>query len=152
VRRRSAPQHPLVRRPSVLAVMGLIFLTGCARAAPERHDPPLRAMRTVHVSIKWSSFHPSRFTFPEGTTVRFVIRNEDPIEHEFILGSKRVQDYIEHTAHPDHDGSVPGQITVPPGTERTTTYRFARAGEVLLGCHLPGHYAFGMRGAVTVEL
>ena len=141
-----------MRLPFLLLVVGLVFLSACARAAPERRDAPLHATRTVHVSIKWSSFHPSRFTFPEGTTVRFVIRNEDPIEHEFILGSKRVQDHIENTAHLDHDGAVPGQITVPPGVERTTSYSFARVGRVLLGCHLPGHYAYGMRGAVTVQL
>jgi uncharacterized cupredoxin-like copper-binding protein len=108
-------------------------------------------MRTVHVSIHWSRFHPSSFAFPEGTTVRFVVRNGDPIEHEFILGSRAVQDHVEHTAHADHDGSVPGQITVPPGTVRTTTYRFGSPGTVLLGCHLPGHYAYGMRGVVSVE-
>jgi uncharacterized cupredoxin-like copper-binding protein len=144
---KSAAGHPFV-----VAVLGLVLMSGCASAAAEHGDPPLRALRTVHVSIKWSRFHPSRFAFPEGTTVRFVVRNEDPIEHEFILGSKRVQDYIDHTAHPDHDGSVPGQITVPPGEERTTTFTFPRVGRVLLGCHLPGHYAYGMRGEVTVQL
>ena len=79
-----------------------------------------------------------------------MVRNTDPIEHEFILGSKRVQDYVEHTAHASHDGSVPGQITVPPGKIRTITYTFGHSGTVLLGCHLPGHYAYGMRGTVTV--
>jgi uncharacterized cupredoxin-like copper-binding protein len=140
-----------LRRPAfALSAIALLALAGCSGAAADRRDQPLHGMRTVHVTIKWSRFHPSRLSFPDGTTVRFVIRNADPIEHEFILGSKAVQDHIEHTAHPAHDGSVPGQITVPPGTLQTTTYTFSRVGTVLLGCHLPGHYAYGMRGSVVV--
>jgi uncharacterized cupredoxin-like copper-binding protein len=133
-----------------MALLLLTLLVGCLRAEAGSHDPFLRGVRTVHVTIKWSRFNPSRFSFPDGTKVTFVVRNTDPIEHEFILGSKRVQDRIERTAHASHDGSVPGQITVPPGTVRTTTYTFGRVGSVLLGCHLPGHYAYGMRGRVTV--
>jgi uncharacterized cupredoxin-like copper-binding protein len=156
MRQRRGEDRPVIgiparRRTFAVGAIALVLLAGCARAAAQHRDPPLHGMRTVHVTIKWSRFHPAQFSFPEGTTVRFVIHNSDPIEHEFILGSKRVQDYIETTAHADHDGSVPGQITVPPGTVRNTTYTFAGVSNVLLGCHLPGHYAYGMRGFVTVE-
>jgi uncharacterized cupredoxin-like copper-binding protein len=104
----------------------------------------------VEVTLHHSRFQPGRFTVPAGTTVRFVIRNTDPIDHEFILGNRAVQRYFERTAHPEHDGSVPGQVSVPALETRTTTYTFDRPGTVLLGCHLPGHYAYGMRGKVTV--
>lgn len=30
------------------------------------------------------------------------------------------------------------------------TYTFAEAGEVLAGCHVVGHYAGGMKAAITV--
>ena len=73
---------------------------------------------TVEVTIHHSTFDPPAFTFARGTTVTFVIRNTDPIEHEFIVGDQAVQYYIEHTEHPTHDGSVPGQISIPPGTTR----------------------------------
>ena len=135
-----------MRRTAAAAGL-LLLLAGCAGA---RGSHAQANVRTVHVTIRWTSFHPSHFAFPDGTTVRFVIRNSDPIEHEFILGSKRVQDHVEHTAHLSHDGSVPGQITIPAGAVRTTTYTFGRPRTVLLGCHLPGHYAYGMRGEVAV--
>ena len=105
---------------------------------------------TVDVTIHHSHFSVAHMAFPRGTTVRFVIHNTDPIEHEFIVGSAVVQYYIEHTAHPAHEGSAPGQITVPAGTTRETTYRFGRVQPLLFGCHLPGHYAYGMRGTISV--
>jgi len=138
----------MLRARRVAAAAALVLLlAGCAASRAD----PLDGLRTVHVTIRWTRFHPSLFSFPDGTTVRFVIHNTDPIEHEFILGSKRVQDRVEHTAHLSHDGSVPGQITVPPGAVRRTTYTFGTPGTVLLGCHLPGHYAYGMRGSVLVS-
>ena len=44
----------------------------------------------------------------------------------------------------------PGEMTVPAGEIATTTYRFTEAGELIIGCHLPGHYAYGMRALVRV--
>ncbi len=125
----------------------LVPLAGCAATAQAGPPPAI----VQHVTIHWSRFHPATFDFAEGTTVRFVIHNTDPIDHEFILGSRAVQEHIERTAHPDHDGSVPGQISVPAGATVETTYTFGRPGTVLLGCHVAGHYAYGMRGKVRVS-
>ncbi len=137
-----------MRRVRLLAPFLLLLpLAACATRA-EAGAPPLLVQ---HVTIHWSRFHPATFDFPAGTTVRFVIHNTDPIDHEFILGSRAVQTYIEHTAHPDHAGSVPGQISVPAGATVQTTYTFGRPGTVLLGCHVPGHYAYGMRSRVRVS-
>jgi uncharacterized cupredoxin-like copper-binding protein len=136
-----------MRRTRLLVPLLLMLpLAGCAGRAAAGPPPVL----VQQVTIQWSRFHPSTFDFAAGTTVRFVIHNTDPIDHEFILGSRAVQDHIEHTAHPDHDGSVPGQISVPAGTTVETTYTFGRPGTVLLGCHIPGHYGYGMRGSVRV--
>ena len=106
---------------------------------------------TVDVAIRHSQFSSARYAFAPGERVRFVITNADPIDHEFIIGSAGVQYYMEHTAHPSHDGSVPGQISVPAGTTVETTYTFRKTKQPLLfGCHLPGHYRYGMRGTISV--
>jgi uncharacterized cupredoxin-like copper-binding protein len=102
---------------------------------------------TVDVTIHHSQFMPSHFSFPAGTTVRFEVRNTDPTDHEFIIGSRFVQYYMEHSAERVHD--APGQISVPAGTTRQTAYTFGSV-PVLFGCHLPGHYAYGMRGTIAV--
>lgn len=138
-------KYPNLRR-AVAAAAVLLFLgslAACVGRAEAR-------TQTVHVRLHYSHFEPAHLSFPAGTTVTFVIHNADPIAHEFILGSAKVQHRIETTAHPEHDGSVPGQITVYPGQTRRTTYTFGKPGAVLLGCHEPGHYDYGMRGAVEV--
>lgn len=85
-----------------------------------------------------------------GRTVRFVVRNLDPIDHEVIVGDQAVQDLHERGTEAHH-GTVPGEVSVPAGAEAETTYTFAEAGSVILGCHLPGHWDYGMRTRIEVE-
>lgn len=105
--------------------------------------------RTVVVTIRHSKFVPAHFAVRRRETVRFVITNTDPIDHEFILGDEAVQRRHETGTEPAH-GAVPGEVSVPPGTVAETSYTFSRAGVVLIGCHAPGHYNYGMRGRVLV--
>ncbi len=143
-----------IRRRAVVAAIGLSTLVACASAGAAGDGGGVahyvNGIRTVYVTIHYSHFSLDHMAFARGTTVRFVIHNTDPIDHEFIVGDKAVQDYIENTAHPDHDGSVPGQISVPPGATRTTTYTFSRVEPLQFACHVRGHYAYGMHGSITV--
>ena len=105
--------------------------------------------RTVELTIRHSRFVPAEVSVPAGARVRFVVRNLDPIAHELIVGDEEVQRRHEDGTEPHH-GSVPGEVSVPAGTTRTTTYEFDGPGSVPFACHLPGHWAFGMRGTVRV--
>lgn len=78
-----------------------------------------------------------------------MVRNSDPIDHEFIVGGPHIQHKHEIGTHQSH-GAIPGEISIPAGTTRATTYEFEEPGTVLVGCHLPGHYEFGMKGRITV--
>jgi uncharacterized cupredoxin-like copper-binding protein len=103
----------------------------------------------VHVKLRFSRFVPDSFEFPAGTTVTFVVENRDPIDHEFLIGDAEVQDAHEEGTEPHH-GAKPGEISVPAGETRTTTYTFEEPGKLLIGCHLPTHWDYGMRGEITV--
>jgi uncharacterized cupredoxin-like copper-binding protein len=103
----------------------------------------------VAISVHHSHFEPSAVHVRRGTTVRFVVHNTDPIDHELIVGPAAVQDRHEHGTEAHH-GDVDGEISVPAGAVRVTTYRFGSAGSVPFACHLPGHWAYGMSGVVTV--
>jgi uncharacterized cupredoxin-like copper-binding protein len=105
--------------------------------------------RTVEITIRHSRFLPANLEVAPGTTVTFILRNTDPIDHEFILGDEHVQGRHE-TGTETHHGAKPGEISVLAGGEASTSYTFSEPGTVLIGCHLPGHYAYGMRGSVRV--
>ena len=109
--------------------------------------------RTVVVTMRHSRFEPAAVRVDPGERVRFVLRNTDPIDHEFILGDDAVQRRHEQGRERQHHGEVPGERSVAAGQEAATTYAFPQAldGRVLeFACHLPGHYAYGMHGTVRV--
>ena len=123
----------------------VLALASAAACSPR----PGGEQRTVEITIHHSRFQPSELSLPAGATVRFVIRNTDPIDHEFILGDQEVQDRHEDGTEPHH-GAIPGEVSVPAGKVASTTYRFSEAGTLIMGCHLPGHWDYGMRGLVVV--
>jgi uncharacterized cupredoxin-like copper-binding protein len=125
---------------------GLLAVT-LAACAPASGGEPTE--QTVRVRLHYSRFHPEAFAFEAGTTVTFVVENADPIDHEFILGDEGVQLAHERGTEAYHPPR-PGEMTVPAGETATTTYTFTEAGELIIGCHLPGHYAYGMRAPVRV--
>ena len=123
-----------------LAALGM---GGCATGAAFSHE-------VIEVGIEHSAFDPAEIEVEAGSTVTFVITNDDPIAHEFILGDTSLQ--WEHERGTEaHHGSKPGEVSVPAGESATTTYTFGRPGKLIIGCHLPGHYDYGMRGAVEVR-
>jgi uncharacterized cupredoxin-like copper-binding protein len=102
------------------------------------------------VTIRHSAFEPARIPVRPGEAVMFVIRNADPIDHEFILGDEAVQQRHEQGTEAHH-GTIPGEVSVPAGEQAKTTYTFTRHRPLEFACHLPGHYGYGMRGLVVVE-
>ena len=144
-------------RPWQLAA-ALALLTGAAVAAVASWPAASRAgggaTRTVVVTMHHSRFEPSVVRVGPGERVRFVLRNTDPIDHEFILGDESVQRRHEQGRERHHHGDVPGERSVAAGQEAATTYVFPAtlAGQALeFACHLPGHYAYGMHGRARVS-
>jgi uncharacterized cupredoxin-like copper-binding protein len=101
-------------------------------------------VRTVELTAKWSHYSPAVIRAPRGPRLRIVVRNEDPIEHELIMGDQAVQDSHERGGQSHH--SAPEGISVPPNSVAVTWWRVT--GNTLFACHLPGHWAYGMRGVV----
>jgi uncharacterized cupredoxin-like copper-binding protein len=117
------------------------------------HAAAGRATQTVVVTMHHSRFQPEVVRVAPGATVRFLLRNTDPIDHEFILGDEEVQRRHEQGREREHHGEVPGEVSVAAGAAAATTYTFPRGGPASLqfACHLPGHYAYGMRGVALVS-
>ena len=133
-----------MRIARLAAVLLVVVSAGCSsRAGAGTTDD------TVTLTIRHSRFVPSSFEARPGSTVRIVVRNLDPIAHELIVGDQAVQDVHERGTE-THHGDRPGEVSVPAGATAETTYRLPSSGPVLLGCHLPGHWDYGMRGTVRV--
>jgi uncharacterized cupredoxin-like copper-binding protein len=104
---------------------------------------------TVTITIEDSRFRPDRIRVHEGTQVRFVVRNTDPIGHELVVGPESV--HLRHArgteaAHPP----VPGEVSLGPGQTGATVYDFDGDDDLRIVCHLPRHEDYGMEGLVDV--
>ncbi|MGH2378997.1 MAG: cupredoxin domain-containing protein [Candidatus Limnocylindria bacterium] len=105
---------------------------------------------TVEVTLKHSRFAPATIDVPVGVPVTFVMRNLDPIDHEWIIGAPDLHARHRTGTEPVHD-TVPTEVTVPALETRTTTVTFERPGLLAVICHLPRHEEYGMVGAVRVR-
>jgi uncharacterized cupredoxin-like copper-binding protein len=102
------------------------------------------------IVIHHSRFLPDVITVRRGVPVTFMLRNDDPIEHEWIVGSSEVHERHRVGTDPVHD-QLSNEVTVPALSTRKTTVTFAEPGEYAFICHLPGHEAYGMRGTLRVS-
>jgi uncharacterized cupredoxin-like copper-binding protein len=126
-----------------LFVLAALALASCVPGAEARE-------RTIEITIRHSRFSVGRLEVKGGTTVRFVIHNRDPIAHEFIVGDEHVQ-LVHENGTEKHHGAKPGEISLPAGGTRSTSYTFSGSTDLIFGCHLPGHYAYGMRGVIAIR-
>ena len=122
-------------------VLVLLALSGCSTAS---------AATDVRIDMRYSAFSPTEVKVPRGAPVTIVLRNEDPIDHEWIVGTEAVHDGHRSGTEPHH-GSRPTEVSVPALATVTTVVTFQEAGRLRFVCHLPGHEAYGMVGSLVVE-
>lgn len=101
------------------------------------------------ITIRYSHFQTESITVPAGEPVTITLLNDDPIEHEWIVGSAEVHERHRTGTEPLH-ASIPTEVTIPALSTRATTLTFDEPGELLYICHLPGHEAYGMVGTLQV--
>ena len=128
----------------VAGALGGVAVAQAIAAASAAGDPIV-----VELTIRYSRFEPALVRVPVGREVTFVIRNGDPIDHEWIVGDDAVHLRHRSGTEPVHDAR-PTEVTVPALEERRTTVTFPAAGSFAFICHLPGHEAYGMAGSVAV--
>ena len=121
----------------VLATSGL--LAGCGTAAPV----------TVRITIHYSAFDPGAMSVPHGVPVTFVLVNDDPIDHEWLVGDDAFHER-HRTGTEHHHGAVPEEVSIAALSTARTTITFPAPGTLTYVCHLPGHEAYGMTGVLTI--
>jgi uncharacterized cupredoxin-like copper-binding protein len=103
----------------------------------------------VEITIHYSHYEPAAFRVPAGRPVEVVLRNTDPIDHEWIVGDAALHARHRTGTEPYHAGR-PTEVTIPALSTITTVVTFASPGSLQYICHLPGHEAYGMVGTVTI--
>ena len=99
--------------------------------------------------MRYSAFTRTEVVVRAGEPLTVVLVNDDPIDHEWMVGDDAFHDRHRTGTEPVH-GTRPEEVTVPAGETRTTTVTFQQPGEYRFVCHLPGHEAYGMVGVVRV--
>ncbi|HUQ41634.1 MAG TPA: cupredoxin domain-containing protein [Candidatus Limnocylindrales bacterium] len=126
-----------------------LALTAIAVGASACGSADAASPETVNIRIHYSKFEPAAITVPAGRAVTFVIRNDDPIDHEWLIG-----DNVFHARHRAGTESVHGdradEVSLPALTTKATTLTLA-AGTYLFICHFPLHEQYGMIGVVTAR-
>ena len=142
----------MVRGASLAAVLLATAVTGCSAdgEAPPSGEPRLIELKMVEPF----GYDPPVVEVRQGETVHFVVRNPTPIDHEMFIGVEAEQDAHEVV----HQGGPPqadvehfgyGIHVVARGTG-TLDYTFSELEDVLIGCHVPGHYVAGHVAAIHV--
>ncbi len=137
-----------------LFIVGLAMLLAACAPSGGGASPSDQGLRTVQVQMTDElRFEPAELSVQAGETVRFEVTNDGQIVHEFLIGDEAAQDEFEMQMS---DGSAmphatDAGVSVEPGGTETFEYTFGEAGQLLAGCHEPGHYAGGMVATITVE-
>ena len=138
------------RRPGLLALVGgLALALGLAGMAAAWAGGPGIGEDRIEIPIHYSSFTRDVVTVRAGRSVTFVLRNDDPIDHEWLVGDAAFHER-HRTGTEGHHSARSTEVTIQAGATVTTTVTFRSPGEYLFICHLPGHEAYGMVGVVRV--
>ncbi|MEO5704255.1 MAG: cupredoxin domain-containing protein [Candidatus Limnocylindrales bacterium] len=130
-------------------LVALVVALGLTAVALAGHGGPPPST-VIEIDINYSKFEPSVITVPVGVPVTITIRNNDPIDHEWIVGDEAMQAFHRASSEPVHPG-VSTEVMVPAGQTRVTTVTFEATGSLQYICHLPAHEAYGMVGTVTIR-
>ncbi|CDN48310.1 cupredoxin domain-containing protein [Neorhizobium galegae] len=116
-----------------------------------------KVSQTIRISMKEMPdgkmiFTPNDFKVRKGQTVRFTIKNEGELDHEFVLDQEAK--VMEHKAvmekFPDMEHDDPNAIRLKAGKSGDIVWKFTNDGVFKIACLVPGHYDAGMHGDVTV--
>lgn len=138
----------------IAACTGTGSLPAASTAVPAASSPGAATSGAARdVAIKLTDalrMDPASATVKAGTPVRFVVTNTGATEHEFFIGDEAAQMTHESEMGRMAMGDDANGISLKPGETKAVEHTFAMPGAYLAGCHVAGHYAGGMKAAITV--
>lgn len=118
---------------------------------------PKKPARTVVITMKEGDgkmiFNHDLVEVKRGEQIRFVLKNEGELEHEFVLATPK-----ENDKHAELMQKFPDMEHDDPNAKRMATkksgellWQFTKAGTFEFACLIPGHREAGMHGKVIVK-
>ncbi len=155
-------------RTAVLALL-LVMAAACdAGAGGVPPTPPItpgtaNTPREVNIIAKDYLFLPSVVDLVPGETVLLHIVNGGLATHEVVIGDPVVQaawEVAEAAAADPPPGPTPFvsvqpdraglRVVVASGERRDVLWAVPASGDLILGCHIPGHWQQGMQAAIRL--
>lgn len=134
------------------------------------------AGRTITVEMYDNYYEPESIEVTPGETVRFIVKNEGNLVHEFNIGTpemheghqKEMMMMVEHGVIQggklNHDmmemdmgdgksmkHDDPNSVLLEPGESKEVVWKFSEKSNVEFACNVPGHYQSGMYGDVNFK-
>jgi uncharacterized cupredoxin-like copper-binding protein len=134
-------------------MLAVVAACGGSAASEAPSAPPTGAGDGTRVEVRLrDSFRiePGDFSVPAGVPVTFVVTNGGVLDHEFFVGDEAAQAEHDKAMLSGGTSDGPNGVGVGPGDTKELTITFDAAGSLLAGCHIPGHYAGGMKTSLTV--
>ena len=98
-------------------------------------------------------FIPDRVEVRRGEQIKFMLRNNGELDHEFVLASRdeNVKHAEEMRKNPDMEHDDPNAKRLKPKKTSELVWRFTKRGTFEFGCLIPGHRDAGMLGTIIVK-
>ena len=118
---------------------------------------PKKSARVMVVAMREGDgkmmFFPDTIEVRKGEQVRFILKNNGELDHEFVLAS--TEDNLKHAEemkkYPDMEHDDPNAKRLAPKKTADIVWRFTKSGEFEYGCLIPGHREAGMTGKIIVK-
>jgi uncharacterized cupredoxin-like copper-binding protein len=151
-------------RAFLLAIALAAGLSGVAYGHGDEHETaygkpgdPKKPARIVQVVMREQDakmlFVPDRIRIKKGEQIRFQLRNNGEVDHEFVVGT--VEENLKHMKemekNPDMEHDDPNAKRLKPKTSGELIWQFTKAGTFDFSCLIPGHRPAGMSGTIVVE-
>jgi uncharacterized cupredoxin-like copper-binding protein len=118
---------------------------------------PKKPAKIVQVTMGESDgkmlFVPARVEIKKGEQIKFVLRNNGELDHEFVLANA-----AENLKHAEVMQKNPGMAHedanarwLAPKKTSEMVWKFTKAGEFEYACLIPGHREAGMVGTILVK-
>ena len=134
--------------------------------------------RTLEIDVYDNYYEPETVEVKAGETVKFIVKNDGALLHEFNLGTphmhmahqKEMRMMMEHgmltptgmnheMMNMDHSAmgmpamkhDDPNSVLVEPGETKELVWHFHKPTMVEFACNIPGHYEAGMVGELEVK-